>query len=145
MELTNKDESASSPGESLEQLGLRIKRWREARVRGQRIPRELWAAAVDMARQFGVQPVAKGLRVDYKRLKRRVQGVGGVAPAGKIDTRKVDTRFVEMVVSPPSTAPGRCECTVELENAQGAKMRLELNGNGLGALSTLCSAFWGAR
>ena len=145
MELTNKDESASGPGESLEQLGLRLKRWREARVRGQRIPRELWAAAVDMARQFGVQPVAKGLRVDYKRLKRRVQGVGGVAPAGKIDTRKVDTRFVEMVVSPPSAAPGRCECTVELENAQGAKMRVQLSGNALGALNTLCNAFWDAR
>ncbi len=145
MELTNKDESASSAGESLEQLGLRLKRWREARVRGQRIPMELWAAAVDMARQVGVQRVTKDLRVDYERLKRRVQGVGGVAPAGKIDTRKVDTRFVEMVVSPPSAAPGRCECTVELENAQGAKMRVELSGNGLGALGAVCSAFWGER
>ena len=145
MEPTKMDERASSPGQSLEQLGLRLKGWREARVRGQRIPMELWAAAVDMARQFGVQPVAKGLRVDYKRLKRRVQGVGGVAPAGKIDTRKVDTRFVEMVVSAPSAAPGRCECALELENAQGAKMRMELNGNGLGALGAVCSAFWGAR
>ena len=140
MELTNKDESASSPGESLEQVGLRLKRWRETRVRGARIPVELWTAVVDMARQFGVQRVAKGLRVDYKRLKVRVQGTGGTAQAAK-----ADTRFVEMLVSAPSTAPGRCECTVELENAQGAKMRLELNGNGLGALSTLCSAFWGAR
>ena len=145
MEPTKMDERASSPGQSLEQLGLRLKGWREARVRGQRIPMELWAAAVDMARQFGVQPVAKGLRVDYKRLKRRVQGVGGVAPAGKIDTRKVDTRFVEMVVSAPSAAPGRSECALELENAQGAKMRMELNGNGLGALGAVCSAFWGAR
>ncbi len=145
MELTIKDESASSPGESLEQLGLRLIRWREARVRGQRIPVQLWAAAVDMARQFGVQPVAKGLRVDYKRLKRRVQGAGGVAPAGKIDTRKVDTRFMEMVVSPPSAAPGRCECAVELENAQGAKMRVQLGGNALGALDVVCRSFWGAR
>ena len=145
MELTNKDENASSPGESLEQLGLRLKCWREARVRGQRIPVQLWTAAVDMARQFGVQRVAKGLRVDYERLKRRVQGAGGVAHAGKIDTRKVDTRFVEMLVSPPTAAPGRCECALELENAQGAKMRMELNGNGLGALGAVCSAFWGTR
>ena len=145
MEPTKMDENASSPGQSLEQLGLRLKGWREARVRGQRIPMELWAAAVDMARQFGVQPVAKGLRVDYKRLKRRVQGVGGVAPAGKIDTRKVDTRFVEMVVSAPSAAPGRCECTVEMENAQGAKMRVQLSGNALGPLDVVCRSFWGAR
>ena len=67
MELTNKDENASRSGESLEQLGLRLKRWREARVRGQRIPVQLWAAAVDMARQFGVQPVAKGAAQDVMR------------------------------------------------------------------------------
>ena len=146
MELTKMDESANSPGESLEQLGLRLKCWREARVRGQRIPAEMWTAAAQMARHLGVQRVAKGLRVDYERLKRRVQGTGGVAAhAGKIDTRKVDTRFVEMLVSPPTAAPGRCECALELENAQGAKMRVELSGNGLGALGAVCSAFWSAR
>ena len=145
MELTKMDENASSPGQSLEQLGLRLKGWREARVRGQRIPVELWAAAVEMARQFGVQRVAKGLRVDYERLKRRVQGTGDEARSGRVGTRKVDAGFVEMVVSPPSVAPGRCECALELENAQGAKMRMELNGNGLGALGAVCSAFWGAR
>jgi len=143
MELKN-DESKNSP-ESLEQLGLRFKHWRETRVRGQRIPAQMWTAAVQMARQLGVQRVAKGLRVDYERLKRRVQGAGGVAHAGKIYPRKVDTRFVEMVVSPPAAAPGRCECALELENAQGAKMRMELSGNGLGALGAVCSAFWGAR
>ena len=145
MELTNKDESASSPGESLEQVGLHLKHWRETRVRGARIPVELWTAVAGLARQLGVQRVAKVLHLDYVRLKKRVQAGGGEAHSGKVDTRKVGARFVEMLVSAPSTAPGRCECTVELENAQGAKMRLELNGNGLGALSTLCSAFWGAR
>jgi len=145
MEQTKNDENASSPGESLEQLGLRLKCWREARVRGQRIPAQMWTAAVQMARQLGVHRVAKVLHLDYERLKRRVQGAGGVAHAGKIDTRKVDTRFVEMLVATPTAAPGRCECAVELENAQGAKMRMELSGNGLGALGAVCSAFWGAR
>jgi|GEM_PF-385554 len=145
MEQTKKDENASSPEESLEQLGQRFKHWRETRVRGQRIPLEMWTAAVQMSRQFGVQRVAKGLRVDCERLKRRVQGAGGVAHSSKADTRKVDTRFVEMLVSPATAAPGLCECAVEMENAQGAKMRVELSGNGLGALGAMCSAFWGAR
>jgi len=145
MEQTKNDENASSPGESLEQLGLRLKCWREARVRGQRIPAQMWTAAVQMARQLGVHRVAKVLHLDYERLKKRVQGAGGVAHAGKIGTRKVDTGFVEMLVSPPTAAPGRCECALELENAQGAKMRMELSGNGLGALGAVCSAFWGAR
>ena len=89
--------------------------------------------------------MAKGLRVDYGRLKRRVQGAGGEARSGRVGTRKVDAGFVEMLVSAPNSAPGRSECALELENAQGAKMRLELNGNGLGALGAVCSAFWGTR
>jgi len=79
MELTKMDESANSAGQSLEQLGLRLRCWREARVRGQRIPAEMWTAAVGMARQLGVHRVAKVLHLDYVRLKKRVQGTGGVA------------------------------------------------------------------
>ncbi|MEO7128622.1 MAG: hypothetical protein ABI040_07130 [Rhodoferax sp.] len=140
-----KDENASSPEESLEQVGLRLKHWRETRVRGARIPVQLWTAVADLARQLGVQRVAKVLHLDYVRLKGRVQGTGREARSGRVGTRKVDAGFVEMLVSAPSSAPGRCECAIELENAQGAKMRLELSGNGLGAVHTLCSAFWGAR
>jgi hypothetical protein len=33
---------------------------------------------------------------------------------------------------------------VELDNARGAKMRVELDGQGLAGLSVLCSAFWAA-
>jgi hypothetical protein len=41
----------------------------------------------------------------------------------------------------PSTQP---ECVVELANARGARMRVELSGQGLVGLSALCSAFLGA-
>jgi hypothetical protein len=33
---------------------------------------------------------------------------------------------------------------VELENARGAKMRVQLDGPGVAALAGLCSAFWSA-
>jgi hypothetical protein len=33
---------------------------------------------------------------------------------------------------------------VELDNARGAKMGVELSGEGLCGLSALCSAFWAA-
>ena len=126
-------------GESLEQVGKRFKRWREARGRGQHIPAVLWAAAVDMVRQHGLHCVAHELRVDYDRLKKRLERAGGAAQAGK-----VDTQFVELLVSPVPVGAGLCECAVELENVRGAKMRVELNGNGLAGLAGLCSAFWSA-
>ena len=37
------------------------------------------------------------------------------------------------------------ECVFELENASGAKMRVQLNGAGLASLGALCSTFWSAR
>jgi hypothetical protein len=33
---------------------------------------------------------------------------------------------------------------VELANARGAKMRIELRGSGLAGLPALCNAFWAA-
>ena len=124
-------------GESLEQVGKRFKRWRDARVRGEHIAAVLWAAAVGMARQHGLHRVAHELRVDYDRLKKRLERAGGAAQVGK-----VDTRFVELLAWPAPAATSLCECAIELENARGAKMRVELNGNGLAGLAGLCSTFW---
>jgi hypothetical protein len=127
-------------GESLEQVGKRFERWRDARVRGEHIPTLLWAAAVAMAKQHGLHRVTHELRVDYDRLKRRLERAGGAAQGGKVGA----PRFVELTVSPAlqPAAQSLCECAVELENARGAKMRVELNGNGLAGLTGLCSAFW---
>jgi len=43
-----------------------------------------------------------------------------------------------------ASAAGRAECIVEMGNARGAKMRVELSGQGLAGLVGLCSAFWSA-
>lgn len=139
MDETAKVEQARGYVESLEQIGERFKRWRETRARGEHIPQVLWAAAVGMAREHGLQRVVCELRVDYDRLKKRLEHDGGVVQAGK-----GEMRFVELRVSPAPAAQSVCECAVELENGRGAKMRVELNGNGIAGLAGLCSAFWGA-
>jgi len=128
-------------GESLEQLRRRFRHWRETRVRGEHIPAVLWAAAVGMAVEHGVDRVAPELRVDCDGLKKRLGQAGGV-----IRTNKGGTQFVELTFVPvsPAAAQSWCECAIELENVRGAKMRVELNGNGLVGLAGLCSAFWSA-
>lgn len=126
-------------GENLEQVVERFRHWRKTRVRGKHIPAHLWAAAVGMARQHGLHRVAHELRVDHDRLKKRLADAGGEAQVGK-----VATGFVELLVAQEPAAARLCECAVELENARGAKMRVELNGNGLAGLAGLCSTFWSA-
>ncbi len=140
MEETSKTEQASGHGDSLEEIKRRLQHWRGGRKLGEHIPPALWAAAVSVAKEHGVHRVAVELRVDYAGLKRRVERAGDAAPrAGK-----VDTQFVELYAPAAPAAAGLRECVVELENARGAKMRVELNGNGLAGLAHLCSAFWGA-
>ena len=126
-------------GESLEEISARFKRWRETRVRGQRIPQHLWSEVVELARKHGVEAVAVALRVNVDRLKARLRQTHD-----RVQGTKVDTRFVEMLVAPMSQRAHRCDCAVELENARGARMRVELNGPALGSLVGLCSAFWSA-
>ena len=106
---------------------------------GERIPVALWAAAVGLAQEHGLHRIALELRVDFNGLKKRLERAGGAAQGGQ-----VEARFVELFAAPASTAAGRCECAVELENGRGAKMRVELNGNGLVGLAGVCNAFWSA-
>ena len=133
-------EQTDGHGESLEQVEQRFRRWRESRKQGQRIPAVLWTAAAGMAKQHGVHRVARELRLDYNGLKKRV---GPVGPAKR--AAKIDAQFVELFAAPASQAPSVCECAVELENARGAKMRVQFNGNGLAGLERLCNSFWSAR
>lgn len=140
MDRQAKVEQTDGDGESLEQVEQRFRRWRESRKQGQRIPAVLWAAAAGLAKQHGVHRVARELRLDYNGLKNRV---GQAGPARR--AAKIDTQFVELFAAPASTAAPVCECAVELENARGAKMRVQLNGHGLAGLERLCSSFWSAR
>ena len=126
-------------GGSLQEISARFTRWRETRMRGQHIPRHLWAAAVELATKHGVEAVAGVLRVDLERLKARLE------PAGeRAQSSKGDAQFVEMRVAPAPPSAQRCDCAIELNNARGARMRVELNGDGLASLAELCSAFWSA-
>ena len=139
MDKVAKVEQTTGQGESLEQVEQCFKRWREGRTQGQRIPPALWAAAAEMAKQHGVHRISRELRLDYNGLKKRM---GHVGPA----TRRPpgDTEFVELLGAAAS-GMAVCECRVEMENARGAKMRVELNGAGLGGLASVCGSFWGAR
>jgi hypothetical protein len=121
--------------ESLEQVEQRFVRWRASRKRGERIPQALWCAAVALAREHGLEQIAQELRVNCDGLKRRLDAAEAARAGASA------TKFVELIA--PS-AVAVCECIVELENARGAKMRLELKGVELAQLASLSSVFLNA-
>ena len=61
----------------LEEVRGRFVQWRRNRKVRTRIPEPLWVAAVKVAGEYGVHRAAKVLRLDYYRLKTRVEEVTG--------------------------------------------------------------------
>jgi hypothetical protein len=120
----------------LEGLSRRFERWRRTRQGHARIPESLWASAVKAAGKHGLNRTVRVLRLDYNSLKRRMEafGSGQASEQGSIAT------FVEM--APPVSGNSR-ECTLELENPGGSKMRVHLKGAEGPDLAALSRSFWG--
>ena len=119
-------------------LRRRFDRWRQTRKVRSRIPEPLWAAAVKLAAKYGIHQTAKALRVDYYALKKRVDGAPAVT-ASKLPEVAAGARFLEL---PAAAWAGSGECTLELEDADGAKLRVHLKGFEAPDLAALSRSFW---
>jgi hypothetical protein len=126
--------------DALSSLKRQFDQWRAARHVGERIPAQLWDSAVSATAEHGAYRVARALNLDYAVLKRRAAQAGASGSAPK-------PRFVELVVPQGLAipAPGsEPQCVVEMANARGGTMRVQLRGNALAGLPALCHAFWSA-
>jgi hypothetical protein len=122
----------------LEGLRRRFEGWRRTRKVRCRIPEPLWASAVKLAGRYGIHRTAKALRVDYYALKKRVEGAPA-ATAGKTPVEVGGSRFLEL---PGAAWAGWGECTLELEDAGRAKLRVHLKGFEAPDLAALSRSFW---
>ena len=120
----------------LEGVRRRFERWRQTRRPRSRIPDSLWAAAARAASTYGVHRTCRALRVDYYALKKRAErSTSASHPAEEAAT----VPFLELA---PSAFAGPCECTLELEDAAGAKMRVHLKGVATPDLAAISRSFW---
>jgi hypothetical protein len=102
--------------EPILQLQRQLDQFRSTQSGRTKLPEPLWQAAVELARQHGVYPVAHPLRLDYTRLKQRLDGIQ--RHRGKAHK----PAFVELV-SPRSAALE--DCVIEFESSSGGKMRIQ--------------------
>jgi len=108
--------SALDVPEPIVQLQRQLEQFRSTQPRRTKLPEPLWQAAVELARQHGVYPVAHPLRLDYMQLKKRLGGV----PSPRRKTTK--PAFVELVAPSPGKVD---ECVIEFESSHGGKMRIQ--------------------
>jgi len=121
----------------LEAVRRRFERWRRTHRRRSRIPDALWRTAAKMAGWYGLHRTARALGVEYYSLKRRMEQLPA-AVSGRPDSGAA-AGFVELL---PPVPPGACDCTLELEDAKGAKMRVQLRSTASVDLAALSRSFW---
>lgn len=117
---------------AMREVYRRLERWRKKRKGRERIPKTLWTAAGELAREHGVNRVSRVLRLEFNRLRRE-------AEAGGLNRQKQATpAFVEMIAS---RTPAAGECVLELESPRG-KLRIELKGTTMAEVSGISRALW---
>ena len=101
--------------EPIAQLQRQLDQFRSTQPARTKLPEGLWQAAVELARQHGVYPVAHPLRLDYMGLKKRLSGVAN--PRRKPE----QPAFVELIAPRPVRID---EYVIEFESSSGGKMRI---------------------
>lgn len=121
----------------LEKTRQRFERWRKTRQGRETIPDALWAAAVRVARRYGISRTAVVLRVNSSRLKEHLTSHAAVV--GVEAETEGETRFVELT---PFAGSGSGECLLEWEDGSGAKLCVRLRGTAMPDLAALGRGFW---
>src|SRR5215472_9672785 len=94
--------------EAITQLQRQLEQFRSTRPARTRLPESFWQAAVELARQYGIYAVAHRLRLDYTRLKQRLDGI----PSR--ERKPAETAFIELIGEDRATLQ---ECVIEFESA----------------------------
>ena len=122
----------------VETVRRRVEHWRRVRNRRSPMPAPLWTAAVALAAEHGIYPIARALRLNYETLKARVGRSADVERTGV--TRSAGFVAVDgaslIGAGPPAGS------VVELSGADGAKLVIRLAGREALDVRALAAAFW---
>ena len=125
------DSAHSDLSAAISRTQQKIEQWRQRHRPRAPIPEELWRQAAELACAYGINRIAKALRLDYYSLKKRA------AAAARSGERAPE--FVEILPGGMPTA--RPECTIEVEDASGVKMRIRIQGGDLPDVAALIGVF----
>ena len=115
----------------MEDARRQLEEWRRAQTGRARIPENLWAMAVEVARQQGIHRTSRTLRLDYAKLKQRLE------PGNPTKVSLKPATFVELI-APQATS--FTECSIEIEGPRG-KLRIQLKGTAMPDWAELSRAF----
>jgi len=94
---------------------------------------------VALAREHGINKTARTLGLKYDSLKKHLEAT----PPAASGRGKVEPEFIELL--PQEMVPLSLECTIELEDDRGGKMRMHVKGACLADLASLACRLRGSR
>jgi len=118
---------------AIEEVEQQFAHWRQTRAQKSPIPDELWASAVELARQHSISEVAKTLRLDYNSLKKRV-----LAKQNE-NNAQAEPYFVEVALN--SSLP-QTELHIETQDRTGALLKMHIKGPDLPNPLEILTRFW---
>ncbi|MDP6113647.1 MAG: hypothetical protein QF749_13310 [Verrucomicrobiota bacterium] len=113
----------------------RFEHWRRTRIKRERIPDRLWVMAVKAAAEHGIAKTAGTLRLNAASLKEEM----GKRAGADSPVKDGMPAFVQLALPPAASGP---ECVVEVEDGQGAKLRIHLKGGASTDLTALSRVLW---
>ena len=116
--MTRKNKQVPEP---IAEAQRQLEQFRSTHPPRTKLPESIWQLAVELARQYGVYPVAHPLRLDYMGLQRRLGRRSGRRQG------ETSAAFVELVAPPVAKLD---ECVIEFESSRGAKMRIQWRAAG---------------
>ncbi len=108
--------------------------WRKNKSsRGSTTPKHLWEAAVSLHGDYSAYEIARNLRVGYSKLQSLI------SEASK--TKSEPTRaFIQMEIPPP-VQPKQNEWSIEMEKADGTKIKISGSGLQMPDIALICQSF----
>lgn len=134
----------------VDQLRVQLQEWRRSRKGSAPIPPAIWDAAIPLANQFGVCRISRAVGMDYTLLRKKVAlGKWRPAPTGPTFVEVpagllLPAPFGTHAGDQQSHRPQSAGVVVEISNADGARMRMCLEGSAVDAAG-IVAAFLGQR
>ena len=119
----------------LEEILKRFESWRKTRRPRTPIPEDLWQAAISLCENNSIYEISKALHLSYTKLKERVSISKAIdEPESPSHPGFVELDFGQAVIP--------LEYVVEMEEKNGAKMRVQIKGENGFDLLELVKTFW---
>jgi hypothetical protein len=119
---------------AIEEVRSRFEAWRSQRKARSKIPEALWQAAIELCETHSAYEVSRALRLNYNDLRSRIETEKAKAPAAGYSTE-----FVELDLRQSVSCS---ECTLEMEAANGAKMKMHFRGQSPCDPLQMARIFW---